>query len=317
MRVVVTGALGHIGSRLIRELAAAWPGAQIVMLDNLATERYASLYDLPGECRYEFVEGDVLTADLIAVFAGADAVVHLAALTNGARADLRAQMRRVNVDGTERVARACAALGIGLLFPSTTSVYGVPHGVVTEACAAADLRPQSPYAGWKLQSEELLRSLGQTAGLRFVIFRMGTIFGPSIGMRFHTAVNQFCWRAVTGQPIEVWQTASHQFRPYLDLSDAVRAMIFVMQRRQFDTRVYNVLTLNATVAHVVDVLSAFVPGLQVSYVESPLMNRLSYCVDNQRFSQLGFEFSGSLERGIGNTVALLRGDRVRITSQRK
>lgn len=311
MRIVVTGALGHIGSRLIRELAPAGPGAEIVMLDNLASERYASLYDLPEAGRYEFVEGDVLSADLTALFAGADAVVHLAALTNGARADLRERMELVNVHGTARVARACAGLGVPLLFPSTTSVYGVPNGVVTEDCSPEELRPQSPYAGWKLQSEELLRSLGRQQGLRFVIFRMGTIFGPSVGMRFHTAVNQFCWRAVTGQPIEVWQTAAHQFRPYLDLGDAVRAMIFMMRHRQFDGRVYNVLTLNATVTHVVEVLSAFVPGLEVTYVDSPLMNRLSFCVDNQRFSKLGFEFSGSLERGIGDTVEMLTGSAAR------
>jgi UDP-glucose 4-epimerase len=311
VRVVVTGALGHIGSRLIRELAAAWPGADVVMLDNLATERYASLYDLPAACRYEFVEADVLTADLTTVFAGADAVIHLAALTNVARLALRERMEQVNLHGTERVARACAQLDIGLLFPSTTSVYGVPHGVVTEECPREDLQPQSPYASWKLQSEERLQSLGREAGLRFVIFRMGTIFGPSVGMRFHTAVNQFCWRAVSGQPIEVWQTASHQFRPYLDVADAVRAMTFVMRRGQFDARVYNVLTLNATVAHVVEVLASFVPDLRINYVESPLMNTLSYCVDSQRFSRLGFEFSGSLERGIGDTVAMLTGARSR------
>jgi len=311
MRIVVTGALGHIGSRLIRELAAAWPGAEVVMVDNLATERYASLFNLPDGCHYEFVEGDVLTADLTALFARADAVIHLAALTNGARADLHAQMERVNVQGTERVARACAAMGIGLLFPSTTSVYGVPHGIVTEDCAAADLRPQSPYAHWKLRSEELLRSLGRDEGLRFVIFRMGTIFGPSIGMRFHTAVNQFCWRAVAGQPLEVWTTASHQFRPYLDLTDGVRAMIFMLRRGQYDGRVYNVLTLNATVTHVVDVLRTCVADLSITYVDSPLMNDLSYCVDDERFTRLGFEVRGSLERGIAETVAMLRGTRSR------
>ena len=94
MRVVVTGALGHIGSRLIRELPRAWPGAEIVMLDNLATERYASLFDLPEQGRYEFVEADVLDADLGRVFRGADAVIHLAALTNVARTDLHARMKQ-------------------------------------------------------------------------------------------------------------------------------------------------------------------------------------------------------------------------------
>ena len=313
MRLVVTGALGHIGSRLIREVAGACPGADVVMLDNLATERYASLYDLPEACRYEFVEADVLTADLPALFAGADAVFHLAALTNYARIDLRERMERVNVHGTERVARACAAVGVPMLFPSTTSVYGVAHGVVSEEGPPENVHPQSPYAAWKLQSEELLRSLGRDAGLRFVIFRMGTIFGPSVGMRFHTAVNQFCWRAMSGQPIEVWHTASHQFRPYLDLSDAVRAMIFVLRHRQFDARLYNVLTLNATAAHVVEVLATFVPDLRINYIESPLMNTLSYHVDTARFSRLGFEFSGSLDRGIGDTIAMLTGARAVIS----
>jgi UDP-glucose 4-epimerase len=306
MRVVITGALGHIGSRLIRDLAEAWPGIEILMVDNLATERYASLFDLPVSGRFEFVEADVLEADLTALFAGADAVIHLAALTNWARADLRDQMQRVNLEGTERVARACVACDAALLFPSTTSVYGV-HGVVDEDCPPAGLQPQSPYAGWKLQSEKGLRSLSERDGLRVVIFRMGTIFGPSAGMRFHTAVNQFCWKAVARQPVEVWQTASYQFRPYLDLSDAVRAMIFVLRRRQFDARVYNVLTLNATVTDVVGVLSSFVPDVHVNYVDSPLMNTLSYCADNRRFTQLGFEFRGSLERGIGDTVAILAG----------
>jgi nucleoside-diphosphate-sugar epimerase len=65
------------------------------------------------------------------------------------------------------------------------------------------------------------------------------------------------------------------------------------------------------VAHVVDVLSEFVPDLRLNYVESALMNTLSYHVDNTRFSQLGFEFTGSLERGIGDTMARLTGTRMR------
>ena len=47
MKIVVTGALGHIGSRLIRELPTIFPDANIVLIDNLSTQRYCSLFNLP------------------------------------------------------------------------------------------------------------------------------------------------------------------------------------------------------------------------------------------------------------------------------
>ena len=48
MKIVVTGALGHIGSRLIRELPTMFPEAEIVLIDNLSTQRYCSLFNLPA-----------------------------------------------------------------------------------------------------------------------------------------------------------------------------------------------------------------------------------------------------------------------------
>jgi hypothetical protein len=49
MKVVITGALGHIGSYLIRDLPFRFPGVDIVMIDNMMTQRYPSLFDLPRE----------------------------------------------------------------------------------------------------------------------------------------------------------------------------------------------------------------------------------------------------------------------------
>ena len=45
--VLVTGGLGHIGSALIRHLAEISSIERITILDNLVTQRYASLFNLP------------------------------------------------------------------------------------------------------------------------------------------------------------------------------------------------------------------------------------------------------------------------------
>jgi UDP-glucose 4-epimerase len=308
MRVVVTGALGHIGSRLIRALPASFPGSEIVLVDDLSTQRYPSLFDLPDEGRYRFVEADVLATDLDALLAGADAVVHLAAITNAeASFEKQEEVERVNFHGTELIARACMRVGACLVFLSTTSVYGTQGEVVDEDCSPEDLKPQSPYAASKLRAEQLIERLGAD-GLRWVTFRFGTIVGASPGMRFHTAVNKFCWQAVLGQPLTVWRTALHQRRPYLDLVDGVRAIEFVL-RRGLDGRLYNVLTANASVAEIIDMIREVVPDVAVTDVDSPVMNQLSYEVDDRRFRSLGFAVTGDLRRAIAETVKHLRGVR--------
>jgi len=310
MKLVVTGALGHIGSQLIRELPRMFPNAEIVMMDNLATQRYCSLFDLPKDGRYRFIETDIMTEDLQAVFNGSTAVVHLAAITDATSSfENREAVEQVNFIGTERVAQACQQADCALIFPSTTSVYGTQADVVDEECPISDLKPQSPYAEAKLKSEQLLQRLGEEKGLKFVICRFGTIFGTSIGMRFHTAINKFCWQAVMGQPLTVWKTALHQYRPYLDLGDAVAAIKFIIQQEIFDRQVYNVVTKNAAIIDILDAISTHIPDITVEYVTTQIMNQLSYHVSDSRFRNKGFESDGVLEQGICRTIDLLKAAR--------
>ena len=310
MRIVITGALGHIGSCLIREIPCGFPDAEIWLVDNLSTQRYCSLFNLPANGRYLFLEADVLTADLPRIFDKAEVVIHLAALTNATESfEIKEQVMRVNVTGTEKVARACVQTGSALIFISSTSVYEAQAEVVDEDCPITDLRPQSPYAESKLKAEQLLQALGRTEDLAFVVCRFGTICGISPGMRFHTAINRFCWQAVMGEPITVWRTALHQTRPYLDLTDALEGIMFIMRTNLFDRRIYNVLTTNASVKSILDIISLHVPDISIRYVDTPIMNQLSYRVSNDRFRDNGFEFRGSLERGINETIQLLEGVR--------
>jgi UDP-glucose 4-epimerase len=303
-RIVVTGALGYIGSRLIRDLPEAFPDAEILMLDNFATQQYGSLFELPPRGRYRFCEADVLDAPLTSIYAAADVVVHLAAIPPGG-SDTADQMERVNVVGTERVAQACAETGALLVFPSTTSIYSPQSATVDEDCPPSDLQPQSPYAASKLRAEQLLTALGRSRDLRFITCRFGTVFGISPGMRFHTAVNKFVWQACMGIPLTVWRTALHQRRPYLDLEDAIRALLFIARGQAEQNETYNVLTTNGTVAENIECIRRHVPDVQVDYVDSPIMNQLSYTVSSEKFKELGFAFAGSLPGGIAATIELL------------
>jgi len=307
MKIVVTGAIGHIGSYLIRDLAIQFPGAEIVMIDNMMTQRFPSLFNLSTLGHYRFIEGDVTRIDLQPILKDAQVLIHLAAITDAAGSFDKADLLEANnYQSTVKVAEACAQSGTRLIALSSTSVYGTQNEVVAEDCSPDELQPQSPYAITKLKEEQLVTKLCLEHGLKAISCRFGTIFGASPGMRFHTAVNKFCWQAVMGQPITVWSTAYDQKRPYLDLFDAARAITFIIRKDLFDGRIYNVLTHNATVRQVVESIREFEPDLQVSFVDSKIMNQLSYEVSCERFMGEGFAFAGDLRRGIGETICLLR-----------
>ena len=85
MKLVVTGALGHIGSRVIRELPLLFPRSSIIMIDDLSTQRYCSLFNLPPQASYTFIQDDLLKLDLKSLFSDIDVVIHLAAITNATK----------------------------------------------------------------------------------------------------------------------------------------------------------------------------------------------------------------------------------------
>ena len=307
MKLIVTGALGHIGSRIIRELPVLFPGVEIVMIDNMATQRYPSLFDLPAHGLYTFIEGDILTLDLDSLFSEADAVIHLAATTDATSSfNNQEKVQHNNYTTSLRISESCVTSNVNMFLISSTSVYGTQEKQVDEDCRCEELKPQSPYAETKLKEEALIKDKIKNEGLRAVILRLGTIFGTSPGMRFHTAVNKFCWQAVMGQPLTIWKTAFDQKRPYLDLVDAIRVIAFFLKNNNFDGRIYNVVTLNSTVREMVDIIRGFIPELNTEFVDSQIMNQLSYEVINKRLVEESFVFQGDIEKGIKDTILLLK-----------
>ena len=308
-KILITGGLGHIGSRLIHDIEKGQYD-EVRIIDNLSTQRYASLFNLPKGVNFQFYDADILNIDLNDLVKDIDVVVHLAAITDAPSSFSRRQeVEKVNFQGTNLIAEACINSGASLLFPSTTSVYGTQSTVVDEECSINELKPQSPYAEYKLKSEKKLKELSSSRGLKFVSCRFGTIFGTSIGMRFHTAVNKFCWQAVMGKPLSVWKTALDQKRPYLGVNDAVKAINHIIDSNIFDQNVYNILTQNHTVRDIIDAIKINCPEVMIEFVDSQIMNQLSYDVSPKKFESKGFLPADTLLNSVSSTIDLLAGAR--------
>src|SRR5215212_9471935 len=96
MRIVVLGASGNVGTSTLAALAND-PRVESIV----GVSRRTPAHDFP---KTEWVAADIVSSPLAEVFAGADAVIHLAWLIQPSR-DL-GTLRAVNVDGTRRVLQA-------------------------------------------------------------------------------------------------------------------------------------------------------------------------------------------------------------------
>ena len=106
-KILITGALGHIGSHLIRNLDKSVV-RDVILMDNLESQRFPSLYNLPKGFSFKFIKDDITTADFRKYLKGVDAVIHLAAITDAEKSKQMAeQVEAVTYQGLARVAEAC------------------------------------------------------------------------------------------------------------------------------------------------------------------------------------------------------------------
>lgn len=167
MRVVVTGSGGRIGRAIYVRLAR---DHEVIGLDRLP---------MSEAVRYV---GDICDRALLATaFAGADAVIHVAALHAphvGVVVD--AEFERINVGGTASVIAAAREARIRrIVFTSSTAVYGHAATIAGQARwidEGAEPMPLTIYHRTKLAAEGLLRAAADEAGMDVRILRMSRCF---------------------------------------------------------------------------------------------------------------------------------------------
>lgn len=157
LRIAVTGASGLLGSRIVGE--ALLRGHEVTALDRAALD----VTDADGTLR-------ALEAD------GPSAVIHCAAYTAVDRAEAEPERARsVNVEGARNVARASAAVGAVMVYPSTDYVF---DGCKRTPYLPDDRpHPLSVYGRTKLEGEHAVTDAGCDA----LVVRTSWLYGPGKG----------------------------------------------------------------------------------------------------------------------------------------
>ena len=212
------------------------------------------------------------------------------------------EMYKNNINCLKTTIKYCKKNSVKLIHLSSTSVYGKQAEIVDEDCEKKYLKPQSPYAKIKLIEENMLKK--ESKNLRYVTFRLGTIAGVSKGIRFHTAVNKFCFNAALSQKIEIYKTALHQYRPYLSVRDAFKVFKFCIDKDFFKNDIFNAISGNFTVNQILSKIKKRNKFIKIKLVNSQIMNQLSYHVDDKKIRSYGLKLNANLQKDIDNTLKL-------------
>lgn len=198
MLTVITGAAGFVGSALAGRLAEIGYAGRVRLVDLGRPEV------LPTG--FEAVEADLTDPrDAAAALAGAERVIHLAALPGGAAESDPIQSRRINVSATLNVIEALTSAreGARLVYASSIAVFGepLPHAIDDHTTPV----PTMTYGAHKLICEAALVDATRRGALQGVALRLpGIVARPRQPAGLKSAfLSDLFWAIAAGEPLTV------------------------------------------------------------------------------------------------------------------
>ena len=297
-RILVTGALGAVGTHLVPELRSR--GHDVWMLDRLHSHDDQYLRADVGE--YRQLEAAVLRAQPRYVF-------HLAAefgRWNGE--DFYETLWQSNVIGNKHLIRLQEKLGFRVVFFSSSEVYGDWPEIMAEGVMdREEIRQLNDYAISKWVGELQHLNAKMMADLETVRVRLFNVYGPGEPYSlYRSALCRFLYRALQQQRFTVYRGHS---RSWLYVSDAVVTLANIVDNFQ-DGEVYNIADGTEYSMEEVAELVQDLTGIPDSLIEyqdgEPFTTRTKHVDASKAERDLGHQPQTPLRVGIANTTEWLR-----------
>jgi nucleoside-diphosphate-sugar epimerase len=298
-RIVITGGAGYVGSRLAPQLLES--GYKVTVFDTMY---YGNDFLPKDNPNLTLIQGDIRdVAALSKAFAGADAIIHLACISNDASFELDDSLSTsINLDAFEPLVIAAKAAGIRrFINASTSSVYGVSDSPnVTED---HPLVPLTLYNKYKGMCEPLLFK-HQSADFVCVTIRPATLCGYAPRQRLDLSVNILTNHAITNRKIMVFGGA--QMRPNLHVQDMCDCyeLLLELPDAKIAGETFNVAFQNMSIRQLADVVKKVVeeefPELAPIAIETtPSNDNRSYHVNSDKIVKtLGFKTKKTIDDAV-------------------